>query len=148
MKKLLIGLVFCFTLVVGFFIGASAVEIIGYETRSTCDLPPVNPVHSIEITDTYIEICKASNDCRTVYYQVLPGQIANAEAVLKANFQNYFDYRQRLTSLPLDDPDRYADPAQPNLFWDQNYLVGRGIIVTDVVWMGDYFNVRLSRVFP
>ena len=62
-------------------------------------------------------------------------------AKLTVMLQGQMDVRQRKNRLPQDDPDRDTDPARPDLFWDGQYLVGRGDVVT-VAWVAPKFVVR------
>ena len=65
--------------------------------------------------------------------------------------QDILDVRQKLNTLPNDDPDRTIDPAKPWIFWDgpgqpgNTDLVGRSIIVEDVIWDGSVYVVTLKR---
>ena len=44
-----------------------------------------------------------------------------------------------------DDPDKTTNPKRLDLFWDGGNLVGRGVIVTNVVWDGETYAVSLRR---
>lgn len=61
---------------------------------------------------------------------------------MTTELQSKLDFRQLLTGLPLDDPDRTIDPARGDLFWmdvdGDRYLVGREGIVT-VTWDGTQY---------
>ncbi len=68
--------------------------------------------------------------------------------------QTLIDTRQRLNTLPTDDPDRLADPGLPYLFWDgpgqpgNTDLVSRPILCTFVSWDGTNAILRFERLFP
>ena len=65
--------------------------------------------------------------------------------------QDQIDFRQRLNTLPTDDPDRTTDPAKPWLFWDgpgqpgNTDLVSRSDVITNVVWDGTRYVVSVRR---
>jgi hypothetical protein len=62
----------------------------------------------------------ASNDCQSfdIAGFVGPDDQTKADAVALFVQENYLDVRQRLNTLPTDDPDRTTDPARATLFWD------------------------------
>ncbi len=76
--------------------------------------------------------------------------------------QDILDVRQKLNTLPggspaVRDPARTTDPALPWLFWDPSAiegggnlantdLVGRSVIVENVVWNGSEYVGTLRRV--
>ena len=66
--------------------------------------------------------------------------------------QDILDKRQKLNTLPNDDPDRSTDPAKPFLFWDgpgqpgNTDLVSRSVLVKNVIWDGTNYAVTLERV--
>lgn len=65
-------------------------------------------------------------------------------ARLTRDLQNKLDTRQLISTLPDDDPDKTHDPARPDLFWDNNILVGREGVVT-VTWDGTQYHIEWSR---
>jgi hypothetical protein len=89
--------------------------------------------------------------------KVLEGDVAGVgtkeeiAAAFVPFLQDQLDVRQKLNTLPSDDPDRSTDPAQPFLFWDgpgqpgNTDLVSRSVIVEDVVWNGSVYVVTLRR---
>ena len=66
-------------------------------------------------------------------------------AQMTTELQAKLDFRQLLTVLPLDDPDRTVDPRQPGCFWadfdGDTYLVGRETNVT-ITWTGSKYTIR------
>lgn len=81
--------------------------------------------------------------------QFPPGS-ADAIEMVRATIQNQLDERQKLNTLPNDDPDRQSDPGLPNLFWDgpgqpgNTDLVSRSLIVT-VTWDGEKYQFSCRR---
>lgn len=85
-----------------------------------------------------------------------PIQIA---AKATALLQDRLDVHIPLTDLPNGvatgdvaeniDPDRFTDPARPNLFWQNvdgiTYLIGRSIVAT-VEWTGKTYSIRVMAV--
>jgi hypothetical protein len=89
--------------------------------------------------------------------------LGNGSVLLKAGrlaeaLQAMFDNRQALTSIPLDDPDRFANPDTPTLYWgdaDGNpiaslqegatHLISRCVIVEDVFWDGVNYVISWRR---
>ena len=111
------------------------------------------PVHSISVDSDGFDICIASNDCRRFDLAgiVMPDSQAKADAFAKFIQENYLDTRQKLNTIPNDDPDRQADPALPTLFWDgpgtpgQTDLVGRSVLIT-VEWTGSVYEPTFKRL--
>ncbi len=66
--------------------------------------------------------------------------------------QDKLDFKQRLNTLPIDDPDRTIDPGLPWLFWDgpgqpgNTDLVGRSDVIKNVIWDGNRYVVTVWRV--
>lgn len=111
------------------------------------------PVHSISIDSEGIEICVSSNDCQYFPFAgvILPDSQEKADAIAGWIQTEYLDTRQRLNTLPPDDPDRTIDPGLPILFWEgpgspgQTYLVSRSILVT-IEWTGNQYIPTLRRI--
>lgn len=111
------------------------------------------PVHSIDFTGTVLTICKASNDCQSfdIAGFVGPDDQAKADAVALFVQENYLDVRQRLNTLPNDDPDRTTDPGREDLFWDgpgapgTTDLVSRSVEIT-IEWTGSDYVTSLRRL--
>ncbi len=65
--------------------------------------------------------------------------------------QDKLDFKQKLNTLSIDDPDRTTDPALPNLFWEgpgqpgNTDLVGRSDVVENVIWDGSQYVVTVRR---
>lgn len=68
-------------------------------------------------------------------------------------------FRQLLSSLPIEDPDRTTDPDRGRLFWgdldgkktllepfDRTYLVSRAVTVTVDHWDGEKYICTTRRV--
>ncbi len=114
--------------------------------------------YPITVTDSYIEINIGGRVAR-IDYADLPGntpvQLANA---LKLLLQAEIDTRIPLTDLPDDEPTKTVNPAAPNFFWgrangsihanpNQNdHLIARDTVVTEVVWDGTRYVVSQVRV--
>ncbi len=110
------------------------------------------PINKIEITDTYVRFFVSSNrDIQLFYADFNLRRPADREE-FKLLLQGFIETRQRLNTLPRDDPDRDTDPALPYLFWDglgqlgNTDLVGRCVEVVDVIWDGTKANVPLKRL--
>ena len=111
------------------------------------------PVHSVDFTGTTLTICLASNDCQSfdIAGFIGPDDQAKADAVALFVQENYLDVRQRLNTLPNDDPDRTTDPARVTLFWDgtgalgTTDLVGRSVEIT-IEWTGSEYITTLRRL--
>ena len=112
------------------------------------------PVHSVSVTSNSITICKASNDCTTLDIVGFIGPDDQAKADSMAVFiqEEFLDTRQKLNTIPNDDPDRTTDPARADLFWDgpgspgQTDLVGRSVEIT-ITWTGSLpYVVELQRL--
>jgi hypothetical protein len=111
------------------------------------------PVHSVDFTGTVLTICKASNDCQSFDILGFVGDDSQQKADAVALFvqENYLDFRQRLNTIPTNDPDRTTDPAQPHLFWDgpgspgQTDLVSRAVEIS-IEWTGSDYATTLRRL--
>lgn len=107
------------------------------------------PVHSVSFIPGGIRVCVAANNCVEFLASDFPGNREAKAAALKVALQDWFDFRQPVVDLPDDDPDKTADPARPDLFWDGGDLVGRGVVVMDVTITGmgpsTTVNVELER---
>ena len=111
------------------------------------------PVHSVDFTGNVLTICKASNDCQSfdIAGFVGPDNQAKADSVALFVQENYMDVRQKLNTLPNDDPDKTTDPNTSTLFWDgpgapgQTDLVGRSVEIT-IEWTGREYITSLRRL--
>lgn len=111
------------------------------------------PVHSVDFTGTVLTICLASNDCQSfdIAGFIGPDDQAKADAVALFVQENYLDVRQRLNTIPNDDPDRTTDPARATLFWDgpgapgTTDLVSRSVEIT-IEWTGSEYITTLRRL--
>jgi hypothetical protein len=111
------------------------------------------PVHAVEVASTYIKIWKNADDFQQFDFVgfVGPDDQTKADAIQDFIQENYLDVRQKLNTLPNDDPDRTIDPALPYLFWDgpgspgQTDLVSRSVLIT-VTWTGSAYETLLERV--
>ena len=111
------------------------------------------PVHSVDFTGTTLTICKSSDDCQSfdIAGFVGPDDQQKADAVALFVQEEYLDVRQRLNTIPNDDPDRTTDPARTTLFWDgpgapgQTDLVSRSVGIT-IEWTGSEYITRLRRL--
>ena len=102
------------------------------------------PVRSIKSTATYVEIDTGAGPQRFNFADFKGGH-KKVATDLKAAIQDYFDVRILRTDLPDDEPTKTTDAVRPDLFWDGADLVGRGVVVTDVVWDGTTYGVSLRR---
>lgn len=111
------------------------------------------PVFKVIVTSTFIEIFKASNDFVHLDFAgvILPDSQAKADEIARFIQEEYLDVRQKLNTLPNDDPDRTTDPALLTQFWDgpgspgQTDLVGRSVLIT-VEWTGIEYIPTLKRL--
>lgn len=111
------------------------------------------PVHSVDFTGTVLTICKASDDCQSFNIAgfVGPDNQQKADAVALFVQENYLDVRQKLNTLPNDDPDRTTDPSRESLFWDgpgapgTTDLVSRSVEIT-IEWTGSEYITSLWRL--
>lgn len=110
------------------------------------------PIHKIDITDTYVRLFVSSNrDIQLNYADFSLDQPAEREK-FRLLLQGFMEVRQRLNTLPRDDPDRDTDPALPYLFWDgpgqpgNTFLVGRCVEVGEITWDGTRADVPLKRL--
>ncbi len=75
---------------------------------------------------------------------VAPGDPGNQLVLdgLREHIYSQIDSRQKKNSLPMDDPDRSADPATEGHFWDGGGgnpdIVSRPLIVS-VAWDGERY---------
>lgn len=86
------------------------------------------------------------------------GSVQTKAAALQQILQNYFDVRQPLSSLPVDDPDRYINPDLPNIFWsdangvpqipetNNTHLTGRNCVI-DITVVGSGANTTVGVNF-
>lgn len=110
------------------------------------------PIHHMANNGSTISIRRGSTNLVDLVIeeirQSLPGnQQADNDALaakLTTTLQSLIDVRQRINQLPRDDPDRDTDPARPDLFWDGQYLVGRGDIVL-VEWVAPDFVIHMRN---
>lgn len=73
------------------------------------------------------------------------GQIGRNDRI-KAGLQILLDVLIPLTSLPVDDPDRLADPGLPSEFWDGlGNLVIRPVEIISVTYDGTKYILELMR---
>ena len=104
-------------------------------------------VHSVDSTDTYVEVCTASDACRRVFHSELPSgpQWKKEDAVAQA-MQDFLDVRLELISFDPVDPDKALDPNCENSFWgddsgakkislEATHMVFRSCIIEDVLWL-------------
>ncbi len=109
------------------------------------------PVHRIESTSTHVRLWKDSSIAGRKEVDVVAeltkqgGDNVKVAAFIKAELQAHLDVRQNRSDLPNDDPDKTTNPKRLDLFWDGGNLVGRGVIVTNVVWDGTTYAVSLRR---
>ena len=102
------------------------------------------PVHKVELIPGGVRVY---TDTQTLFEgksRDYPGERPEKIAAMKTELQDFLDTRQPRSSLPLDDPDKIADPGRADLFWDGTDLVGRGVIVTDVTITGTEPDTEVS----
>jgi len=94
-----------------------------------------------------------------VFANLANGSVAKKAAELEERLQARIDFKQALSGLPLDDPDRASDPSAAEIFWgdldgkktallplSQTFLISRCAVVTvtpDDLSLGG-FQVRIS----
>ena len=106
-------------------------------------------IHSVDSTDTYVEVCKSSEACRVIYYDELPaGPKWKAEEAITKGMQSFLDSMVSLNDPEFYlDPDAAVDPDCENFFWgddtgakkislEATHLVARSCIIEDVFWNG------------
>ena len=110
------------------------------------------PIHKINVTDSFVEVFVSSDRSIRLDYASFDLTQQSERGRLKGLIQAFLDTRQRLNTLPGDDPDRSTDPARPDLFWDgpgqpgNTDLVSRPIEVGEITWDGSRVNVPLKRL--
>lgn len=102
-------------------------------------------ISAIVSTKEYIEINQGGKLNRVLYSDLQLGDDNIRSDDMKIRLQNFLDVSIPLADLPNDDPDKTTDPARPDLFWDKGNLVGRGCVITNVVWDGQRYIVTISR---
>jgi len=87
-----------------------------------------------------------------------PGNAQKKADAVKQILQNYFDVRQALTTLPIDDPDRFTNPNLGFLFWsdangipqtpdtNNTHLTGRNCVINITV-IGTGANTTIGASF-
>jgi len=105
------------------------------------------PVHKVERSGATIRIYTSVDRFFEAKIGDYPGSPAKKVAAGTRDFQDWLDNRQPLSELPDDDPDKYTDPARPDLFWEERdgvtYLVGRAVLAT-VTYSGHGANIEYS----
>lgn len=105
------------------------------------------PVHKVERSGATIRVYTSADRFFEARIGDYPGAPAKKVATATLDFQDWLDNRQPLDELPDDDPDKYTDPARPDLFWEERdgitYLVSRGVLAT-VVYSGHGANLKYS----
>ena len=99
------------------------------------------PVSSITVTDLYVEVNWGGEVLHFDFANFPPSANTNLKRqqhITEHAQRELFDTRQRLTTLPDDDPDKTIDPGLPTLFWEgtggNTDLVARSIVIEDVVY--------------
>ena len=103
-------------------------------------------ISQIRSTALYVEINQGGRVDRVNHSDLRVGSDKLRADDLKERLQILVDFRQPLSELPDDDPDKTTDPALPFLFWDQGDLVGRSCLIKAVSWDGQRFTVSIERV--
>jgi hypothetical protein len=115
-------------------------------------------VHSLQSTDTFVEVCASSDSCRLILYDDLGfgnNHTKRAEFILQ-EMQDFLDTRLELITFDPADPDKALDPNCGNLFWGDNtgekkisleatHLVSRDCVVDSVVWDGVAYIMSIRR---
>jgi hypothetical protein len=94
------------------------------------------PVHSITVTDLYVEIDRGG-DILHLDFADIPNGTPQAKIDHVTNHvQTWFDHAVLLSDLPDSEPGKHADPGLPHLFWRGNgpnrELVTRHVLISDV----------------
>lgn len=105
------------------------------------------PVHKVERSGATIRIYTSVDRFFEGKIGDYPGSPVKKIAAATQDFQDWLDARQPIVDLPDDDPDKYTDPARPDLFWEERdgitYLVGRSVLAT-VTYSGQGANIEYS----
>lgn len=104
------------------------------------------PVHKIVCDSEKVQIWSSVGKYVEVLYSALSGTRLEQAEQLVALLQDLLDYKQRITTLTHDDPDRSIDPARPELFWDGSFLVSRPVLVVAAPWSEERgrFDIQLA----
>ena len=114
--------------------------------------------YPITATDTFTEINVGGRVGRINHTDLGSGGQAKLALVLKELLQAQIDTRIPIADLPDDEPTKTVNPDAPNFFWgrpngtihanpNQNdHLIARDTVVTEVVWDGTRYVVTQVRV--
>ena len=86
-----------------------------------------------------------------VLYEDIPGSSWNPQRLdmFKNRAQIEMDVRVPLADLPVDDPDKAADPGLAWLFWDGSDLVHRPYLLEFVTYSVEQgLNIATRRLIP
>ena len=113
--------------------------------------------YSTASTDTYVEVCVASDACRVLFHADIPrGSQTKNEEFVRAHMQNFLDTRLTLNSFPAADPAKASDPNCENFYWgdidglkaspvEATHLIARGCIIEFVEWNGTEYKFQIRR---
>jgi len=114
-------------------------------------------VHSATSTDTYVEVCVASDACRVLFHADIPrGSQAKNEEFVRDHMQNFLDTRLTLSSFPAADPAKASDPGCENFYWgdidgvkqdsvNATHLIARPCVIEFVEWNGTQYKFQIRR---
>ena len=121
------------------------------------------PVHSITVTDLYVEIDRGGDVIHLDYVDIPSGTPQAKIDHITDHVQTWFDHRVLLSDLPDGAPGKDADPGLPHWFWDGNganrALVERHVVIDNVQYdpagvvidgenIGRPLYFRLTRIWP
>lgn len=117
-------------------------------------------VHSIASTTEYVQVCAASDSCRTIFYSELPkGSKEKQAEIIRQELQDFLDVRLEITSFDPADSFKASDPKCESVYWGDNtgiekssleatYIIARGCIVENVFWNLDRFTFTVRAAQP
>ena len=114
--------------------------------------------HSLKSTDTFVEVNVGGTITRINHSDLGAGGQKNLNDSMRDFLQAAIDVRIPLADLPDDEPTKTVNPNAPNFFWansdakiknreaDNDRLIARDTVVTEVVWDGTRYVVSQVRV--
>ncbi len=112
------------------------------------------PIHKVEFDGDVVTLWKDSQvagvtsvSVTTVRDSLPPPRRVDGDEVaglVQDLLQGSQEFRQALSSLPSDDPDKTTDPARSDLFYDGQFLVSRPVLVF-FTWDGSEYHIVLRK---
>ncbi len=107
-------------------------------------------MQKVKVTKEHIDIHKYQGNSKLFLFSEIEGRNGQKKAdKMSAKIQReYLDERINIKSLPEDDPDRYKDPDNKSMFWEEDegetYLVSRGHTI-ELKWKDGKYRSRVAR---